>query len=61
MNYPLLYIVHSNRLNQMSITSPRKVINEHDNSKIAWGFLAVIVIFGLFVVGYGQGHIFSIV
>jgi hypothetical protein len=45
----------------MSITSPRKVINEHDNSKIAWGFLAVIVIFGLFVVGYGQGHIFSIV
>ncbi len=45
----------------MSITGTRKVINEHDNSKIAMGFLAVIVVLGLFVVGYDQGHIFSIV
>ena len=45
----------------MSITGQRKVINEHDNSKIALGFLAVMVVFGLFVVGYDQGHIFSIV
>jgi hypothetical protein len=45
----------------MSITGPRKVINEHDNSKIALGFLAIIIVFGLFIVGYDQGHIFSIV
>jgi hypothetical protein len=25
------------------------------------GFLAAIVVFGLFVVGYDQGHLFSIV
>ena len=25
------------------------------------GFLAAIVVFGLFVVGYDQGHIFSLV
>jgi hypothetical protein len=45
----------------MSITGTRKVINEHDNSKIGLDFLTVIIVFGLFVVGYDQGHIFSIV
>ena len=45
----------------MSITGPRKVINEDDNSKIAMGFLAAMMVFGLFVVGYDQGHLFSIV
>ena len=45
----------------MSITGPRKVINEDDTSKIAMGFLAAMVVFGLFVVGYDQGHLFSIV
>jgi hypothetical protein len=43
----------------MSKTGPRKVINEHDNSKIGLDFLAVIVVFGLFVVRYDQG-IFSV-
>ena len=28
---------------------------------MAMGFLAAIVVFGLFVVGYDQGHLFSIV
>ncbi|MGN6349145.1 MAG: CbtB domain-containing protein [Candidatus Nitrosocosmicus sp.] len=37
------------------------LIQKYDNSKIAIGFLAAIVVFGLFVVGYDQGHLFSIV
>jgi cobalt transporter subunit CbtB len=45
----------------MSLFSQRKVISEYDNSKIAIGFLAAIVLFGLFVVGYDQGQMFSIV
>ena len=45
----------------MSLFSQRKVISEYDNSKIAMGFLAAIVLFGIFVVGYDQGQMFSIV
>lgn len=41
-------------------TSQRTITSEHDCSKISIGFLAAIVLFGLFVVGYDQGHIFSI-
>ncbi|HEY0579393.1 MAG TPA: CbtB domain-containing protein [Candidatus Nitrosocosmicus sp.] len=37
------------------------LIQKYDTSKIAMGFLAAIVVFGLFVVGYDQGHLFSIV
>ena len=32
-----------------------------DTSKIALGFLAAIVVFGIFVVGFDQGQLFSIV
>jgi cobalt transporter subunit CbtB len=35
--------------------------HKQDTSKIAMGFLAAMVVFGLFVVGYDQGHLFSIV
>ena len=46
----------------MSLFSQRKVVvSEYDNSKIAMGFLAAIVLFGIFVVGYDQGQMFSIV
>ncbi len=45
----------------MSLFSQRKVFSEYDNSKIAMGFLAAIVLFGIFVVGYDQGQMFSIV
>ncbi len=45
----------------MSLSNQKKVISEYESSKIAIGFLAVMVVFGLFVVGYDQGHIFSIV
>lgn len=45
----------------MSLFGQRKIIGEHDSSKMAMGFLAAIVLFGIFVVGYDQGQIFSIV
>ncbi len=45
----------------MSLSDQKKIIGEYDNSKIAVGFSAVIVIFGIFIVGYDQGQIFSIV
>ncbi len=35
----------------MSLFRQRKVVSEYDNSKIAIGFLAAIVLFGVFVVG----------
>ena len=35
--------------------------HKQDTSKIAMGFLAAMMVFGLFVVGYDQGHLFSIV
>lgn len=37
------------------------IVHKQETSKIAMGFLAAIVVFGIFVVGYDQGHIFSIV
>ncbi|MER5174940.1 MAG: CbtB-domain containing protein [Candidatus Nitrosocosmicus sp.] len=37
------------------------IVHNQETSKIAIGFLAAIVVFGLFVVGYDQGHIFSLV
>ena len=45
----------------MSLFGQSKVVSEYDNSKIAMGFLAAIVLFGIFVVGYDQGQMFSIV
>ena len=45
----------------MSLFGQRKIIGEHDSSKMAMGFLAAIVLFGVFVVGYDQGQMFSIV
>ncbi len=45
----------------MSLFGQRKIIGEHDSSKMAMGFLAVIALFGVFVVGYDQGQMFSIV
>ncbi|HEX5519073.1 MAG: CbtB domain-containing protein [Candidatus Nitrosocosmicus sp.] len=42
-------------------TYKETITYKQDTSKIAMGFLAAIVVFGLFVVGYDQGHLFSIV
>ena len=50
-----------NYVQLMSLFSQGKVVSEYDNSKIAMGFLAAIVLFGIFVVGYDQGQMFSIV
>lgn len=45
----------------MSLSDQRTIVGKYDNSKLAISFLAVIVVLGLFVVGYDQGHIFSLV
>ncbi len=45
----------------MSLFGQRKIIVEYDRSRIAKGFLAAIVVFGIFVVGYDQGQISSVV
>ncbi len=42
-------------------TFNEKIAHKQETSIIAMGFLAAIVVFGLFVVGYDQGHIFSLV
>ena len=42
-------------------TYNKTIVSTYDNSKIAIGFLAAIVVFGIFVVGYDQGNIFSLV
>jgi cobalt transporter subunit CbtB len=42
-------------------TYNESLTHKQDTSKIAMGFLAAMVVFGLFVVGYDQGHLFSIV
>ena len=45
----------------MYLFGQRKTVGENDSSKTAIGFLAAIVLFGTFVVGYNQGQMFSIV
>ena len=42
-------------------TYNKTIVSTYDSSKIAIGFLAAIALFGIFVVGYDQGHIFSLV
>jgi cobalt transporter subunit CbtB len=42
-------------------TYNENIIHIQDTSKMALGFLAAMVVFGLFVVGYDQGHLFSLV
>ena len=36
------------------------IVHNQETSKIAIGFLASIVVFGLFVLVYDKGHIFSL-
>lgn len=45
----------------MSKSIQTKIAGNYGDTKLDIGFLAVFVLFGLFVVGYDQGHIFSIV
>ena len=42
-------------------TYNKTIVSTYDNSRIAIGFLAAIALFGIFVVGYDQGHLFSLV
>ena len=56
----LLYISHLIRLNNMSFLKQIQ-ISESQVPKAAIGLLIFILAFGLFIVGYDQGHLFSLV
>ncbi len=45
----------------MSLSHELKIINSDGIPKMAIGILAAIALFSLFVVGYDQGQIFSLV
>ena len=44
-----------------SMSQKQTTITQSDVSKIAIAILAIVFGFGLFVVGFDQGHIFSVV
>ncbi len=56
----LLYISHLIRFNNMSFLKQIQ-ISESQVPKAAIGLLIFILAFGLFIVGYDQGHLFSLV
>ena len=43
------------------MSQKQSTITASDTSKIAVAALALVFVFGLFVVGFDQGHIFSLV
>ena len=43
------------------MSAKQSTITASGNSKIAVAALALVFVFGLFVVGFDQGHIFSLV
>lgn len=45
----------------MSLYHDQKVIEKNPTPKLAIGILIVVAIFSMFVVGYDQGQLFSIV
>mgnify|MGYP003306788949 FL=1 len=48
-------------LNKKSMSAKQSTITASGTSKIAVAALALVFVFGLFVVGFDQGHIFSLV
>ncbi|CAN5717765.1 hypothetical protein BH23THE1_BH23THE1_24210 [soil metagenome] len=45
----------------MSLYPELRVMNNDNVPKLAIGILAVIAIFSIYIVGYDQGHLFSMV
>ncbi len=45
----------------MSLYPELRVMNSDNVPKLAIGILAVIAIFSIYIVGYDQGHLFSMV
>ena len=48
-------------LDKNSMSAKQSTITASGTSKIAVAALALVFVFGLFVVGFDQGHIFSLV
>ena len=48
-------------LDKKSMSTKQSTITASGTSKIAVAALALVFVFGLFVVGFDQGHIFSLV
>lgn len=60
MNHPILYILALPLISEMS-TQKLNTIGERPSSGIAVGFLIAVLVFTMFVVGYDQGQLFSVV
>ena len=58
--YAIVYIIRTNG-KIMSLYPQLEVINSDNIPKLAIGLLAVVAIFSIYVVGYDQGQLFSLV
>ncbi len=58
--YTIIYIIRTNG-KIMSLYPELRVMNSDKVPKLAIGILAVIAIFSIYIVGYDQGQLFSMV
>ena len=58
--YTIIYIIRTNG-KIMSLYPELRVMNNDSVPKLAIGILAVIAIFSIYIVGYDQGQLFSLV
>lgn len=58
--YTIIYIIRTNG-KIMSLYPELRVMNSDNVPKLAIGILAVIAIFSIYIVGYDQGQLFSMV
>jgi hypothetical protein len=58
--YTIIYIIRTNG-KIMSLYPELRVMNSDNIPKLAIGILAIIAIFSIYIVGYDQGQLFSMV
>ena len=58
--YTIIYIIRTNG-KIMSLYPELRVMNNDSVPKLAIGILAVIAIFSIYIVGYDEGQLFSLV
>jgi hypothetical protein len=58
--YTIIFIIRTNG-KIMSLYPTLRVVNSDNVPKLAIGILAVIAIFSIYMVGYDQGQLFSMV
>jgi hypothetical protein len=58
--YTMIYIIRTNG-KIMSLYSELRVKNSDNVPRLAIGILAVVAIFSIYLIGYDQGQLFSIV